>query len=255
MDRQRDSTISGFTNGTVSTDPEAGRPSNESNSNARGAKEATEKLSTHQFIYLFVLDGLGALVLSGGINFAIAYAMYTTQDLTKNPIRLFQLPNTLAGDAALTIILQCIITWLIEAVLVSRDLRKGGIRPIGFIPEPTNLLLRWFMMLDEKEVSESEKPGKRERVKLGTAELIRQAPRVFAIVLLSFVVCWPASVGILIAVGEKKGGDWFFEDKWAPQIFKGVLGGVLALLTTPLMAAYWLVREGWRLKRGGALLT
>ncbi|KAM0331301.1 hypothetical protein ACHAQA_002971 [Verticillium albo-atrum] len=255
MNRQRDSTISGVTSGTGSSDPEAGRASNESNGNTRGGKEATDKLSTHQFIYLFILDGLGALILSGGINFAIAYAMYTTQDLTKNPIRLFQLPNTLAGDAAVTIVLQCIITWLIEAILVNRDLRKGGIRPIGFVPEPTSVVLRWLMMLDEKEASDSEKPPKRERVRKGAASLLRQAPRVFVIIVISFILCWPASVGILTAMGERRGGDWFFEETWAPQIFKGVLGGVLALLTTPVMAGYWLVMEGWRLKRGGALLT
>ncbi|CRK08636.1 hypothetical protein HYQ45_018405 [Verticillium longisporum] len=256
MDRQRDSAISGYTNGTASTDPEADRPSNESTGNARGGKEATDKLSTHQFIYLFILDGLGALVLSGGINFAIAYAMYTTQNPTENPIRLFQLPNTLAGDGALTIILQCVITWLLEAVLVNRDLRKGGIRPIGFIAEPTSALLRWFLMLDnEKQSSDGEKPSKRGNVKRGAASLLQQAPRVLVIILVSFALCWPASVGILLAVGEKRGGDWFFEETWTPQIFKGVLGGVLALLTTPLMAGYWLVREGWRLKRGGALLT
>lgn len=287
MDRQRDSAISGYTNGTASTDPEAGRPSNESTGNARGGKEATDKLSTHQFIYLFILDGLGALVLSGGINFAIAYggsptscgsadggekrrernrkkkrkkltslAMYTTQNLTKNPIRLFQLPNTLAGDAALTIVLQCVITWLLEAVLVNRDLRKGGIRPIGFLAEPTSALPRWFLMLDSDEQgSEGEKPSKGGRVKRGAAELRQQGPRVLVIILASFALCWPASVGILLAVGEKRGGDWFFEATWTPQIFKGVMGGVLALLTTPLMAGYWLVREGWRLKRGGALLT
>ncbi|RNJ53109.1 hypothetical protein D7B24_002332 [Verticillium nonalfalfae] len=256
MDRQRDSTVSGYTNGTASTDSEAGRPSNESTGNARGGKEATDKLSAHQFIYLFLLDGLGALVLSGGINFAIAYAMYTTQNLTKNPIRLFQLRNTLAGDAALSIVLQCVITWLLEALLVNRDLRKGGIRPIGFVAEPTSASLRWLLMLDsEKPSSGGEKPSKRASVKRGAASLLQQAPRVFVIILASFALCWPASVGILLAVGEKRGGDWFFEATWTPQIFKGVLGGVLALLTTPLMAGYWLVREGWRLKRGGALLT
>ncbi|KAG7123431.1 hypothetical protein HYQ46_010682 [Verticillium longisporum] len=147
MDRQRDSAISGYTNGTASTDPEADRPSNESTGNARGGKEATDKLSTHQFIYLFILDGLGALVLSGGINFAIAYA-----------------------------------------VLVNRDLRKGGIRPIGFIAEPTSALLRWFLMLDnEKQSSDGEKPSKRGNVKRGAASLLQQAPRVLVIILIDTI--------------------------------------------------------------------
>jgi hypothetical protein len=33
----------------------------------------TERLTGYQFFYIFILDGLGAFMLSGGINFAIAY--------------------------------------------------------------------------------------------------------------------------------------------------------------------------------------
>lgn len=33
----------------------------------------SEKLTGHQAFYLFVMHGFGALVISGGINFAIAY--------------------------------------------------------------------------------------------------------------------------------------------------------------------------------------
>ena len=33
----------------------------------------TTKMTTHQFFYVFILDGIGAMVLSGAINFAIAY--------------------------------------------------------------------------------------------------------------------------------------------------------------------------------------
>jgi hypothetical protein len=33
----------------------------------------TERLTGYQFFYIFILDGLGAFALSGGINFAIAY--------------------------------------------------------------------------------------------------------------------------------------------------------------------------------------
>ncbi|KXH39046.1 hypothetical protein CNYM01_05525 [Colletotrichum nymphaeae SA-01] len=36
-------------------------------------KQPTESLSGHQIFYIFGLDGIGAAVLSGGINFAIAY--------------------------------------------------------------------------------------------------------------------------------------------------------------------------------------
>lgn len=35
----------------------------------------TDKLTAHQFFYIFIIDGIGAMILSGGINFAIAYGI------------------------------------------------------------------------------------------------------------------------------------------------------------------------------------
>ncbi|KAL2759322.1 hypothetical protein ACRALDRAFT_2084627, partial [Sodiomyces alcalophilus JCM 7366] len=212
----------------------------------------TTKLTGHQAFYLFVIHGLCAMAISAAINFAIAYAMYTTQDLSRNPIRLFQLPNTLAGDAAVTIIIQCIITWLIERAFVTHDLRKRSIMPIGFVAEPKRPFLRWFMLLDDNKTrNDADNNNERRWNKMSTTLtsaarfIATQAPRVIAFILVSFVLCWPISVGALTAVGKKSGGDWVFNDRWAPQVFKAVLGGVLALLTTPLMAAFWMVRDGW----------
>ncbi len=36
-------------------------------------KEPTTKFTAHQIFYIFILDGIGAMIVSGGINFAIAY--------------------------------------------------------------------------------------------------------------------------------------------------------------------------------------
>ncbi|ROT43785.1 hypothetical protein SODALDRAFT_348419 [Sodiomyces alkalinus F11] len=215
----------------------------------------TTKLTAHQAFYLFVVHGLCAMAISAIINFAIAYAMYTTQDLSRNPIRLFQLPNTLAGDAAVTIIIQCIITWLIERVFVRHDLHNGGVKPIGFVAEPKGRFPRWFMLLNEDNNNNThhDTGPRRNKVRTALANAARfvatQAPRAAAFILASFVLFWPVSVGVLTTIGRKSGGDWVFDDRWAPQIFKAVLGGALALLTTPLMAAFWMVRDGWLLSR------
>lgn len=203
----------------------------------------SERLTAYQIFYIFILDGIGAFVLSGAINFAIAYAMYTTQNLDKHPIRLFQLPNTLAGDAAVTIIVQCIITWLIELILVNRDIKSGHVQPIGFIPEPENRVLRWYMFLDRKK--ELNEPGS---VGHWAFFLFSQVLRAFIVAVISFCLLWGPCVGILTAVGTKRGGDWYFTAKWAPQIFKLLLGGILGLLTTPPFAVFWLVRAGWALR-------
>ena len=49
-------------------------------------RRPTDRLTAHQFFYLFILDGLGAMVLSGGINFALAYGT--------SPLPLFLPPSS-----------------------------------------------------------------------------------------------------------------------------------------------------------------
>ncbi|UNI18015.1 hypothetical protein JDV02_004316 [Purpureocillium takamizusanense] len=227
--------------------------------------EPTSRMTGHQWFYIFVLDGLGAMVLSGGVNFAIAYAMYTTQDTHERPIRLLGLPNTLAGDAAVTIIVQCIITWFVEWALVAHDLAHRSVHPIGWVTFPSSSssstsqrLLRWWLFLpvtggvgdEEQQQADASSPQSSvelvQRVRVNSlAAVFQQGLRGFLLAVPSFLVLWPISVGVLTTIGRKDGADWVFEDRWAPQVFKLVLGGVLGLLTTPLMAMFWLARAGW----------
>ncbi|CEI66076.1 hypothetical protein FVEN_g4513 [Fusarium venenatum] len=205
----------------------------------------------HQLFYVFGLDGVGAMLLSGGVNFALAYPMYTTQDTIKNPIRLFQLPNTLSGDAAVTIIIQCILTWFVEMGLVSYDLSKRSVQPVGFIPEPSQPWMRWLFFLPPSDPSDSENQS--EKVQPlndpNTASvfntIVQGALRGFIFAVAGFILLWPLSVGILTTLGERDGGDWRYDDHWTPQAFKAILGAVLSLLTTPLMALFWLIKAGW----------
>ncbi|KZL68596.1 yhl026c-like protein [Colletotrichum incanum] len=216
---------------------------------SRHEKQPTDRITGHQIFYIFGLDGVGAAILSGGINFALAYGMYSTQNVELHPIRLFQLPNTLAGDAVVTMLIQTVVTWFIELIMVEHDMKSGAIRPIGFIREPSHPLVRWLMLLDRKQTMHS---------KSRTVSLTEHAIRVVSIFVVSFLLLWPASIGILTTIGERTGNgdwDWYFQREWAPQAYKAVLGGLLSLLTTPAMASFWLVREGWRLRRGGAFLS
>lgn len=52
-------------------------------STQHGFKRPTERFTAYQLFYIFVLDGIGAMIVSGGINFAIAYG--------KPPLALFSL--------------------------------------------------------------------------------------------------------------------------------------------------------------------
>ncbi|KAI1211162.1 uncharacterized protein F4807DRAFT_27318 [Annulohypoxylon truncatum] len=208
-----------------------------------GFKEPTEKFTAHQIFYIFILDGIGAMILSGGINFAIAYAMYATQDIATRPIRLWLFPNTLAGDAAVTIIVQCLITWHIELFLVNRDLRKGGVHPIGFIPEPKNRLVRWFMFLDRPEQTHEVRS-----IVHWLGFLRSQILRSLIMAVVFFPIIWGPSIGFLVLSGRWQGDDWYYDRVWAPQVFKLIQGAVLGLLTTPPMVIFWLTRCGWALK-------
>lgn len=180
--------------------------------------------------------------------------MYTTQDTTKNPIRLFQLPNTFAGDAAVTIIVQCILTWFIEKAIVNFDLSHQGVQPIGFIERPRNPLLRWFCSASSSDFREKEDWEAQGGLRVNNAAsgiggklvaILQEVLRGFSLAVVGFILLWPASIGILTTVGQRDGWDYRYEDRWIPQIFKGLLGGLLGLLTSPLMATVWLVKAGW----------
>ncbi|KAH7129947.1 hypothetical protein B0J13DRAFT_678985 [Dactylonectria estremocensis] len=209
----------------------------------QGRLMPSEQMTRHQLFYVLMLDGVGGMLLSGGVNFALAYAMYTTQDTAKNPVRLFQLPNTLAGDAAVTIFVQCILTWFVEKGLVAYDLDRRSVQPMGFVPEPTLRWQRWFFFLPTsvEEKGEVVTPSR-------LASLLQQALRGLILAVFGFLLLWPAGVGVLTALGQKTGGDYTYADRWTPQVFKFVLGGLLGLFTTPLMAAFWLVKAGWEVK-------
>lgn len=175
--------------------------------------------------------------------------MYGTTD---KPITLFQFPNTLIGDATLTIILQCIITWMIELILVNQDLKHGRIQPVGSIEEPKNRMLRWYMFLD------------REKAKYEggcfahwLVFLVSQALRGFIVAVMSVAFLIGPIIGLMILVGTPYGGDWVYaggeltpsHGNYIPMIFKGILGATLALYTTPLFALFWMTRCGWALVR------
>ncbi|KAK0743268.1 hypothetical protein B0T18DRAFT_448026 [Schizothecium vesticola] len=194
-------------------------------------------------LYIFLVDGLGAALLSGAINFALAYAMYVTPPPTAAPIRLWQLPSTLAGDAAVTIIVQNLITWCLELALVNRDLARGAIAPLGFLPVPKGRLARWFFFMDRK--GDASRPG---GWRHWGAFWASQVVRAMVVSVGCFAVVWPVAVGVLMGVGRKEGGDYVFERRWAPQVFKLVLGAVLGGVTTPAFVVFWLARAGWAVK-------
>ncbi|KAK4459265.1 hypothetical protein QBC42DRAFT_10693 [Cladorrhinum samala] len=198
-------------------------------------QKATPAPNARQIAYLVLACSFLPLIISAAINFSIAYAMYRSYDR----ITLWAFPSCLAGDAAVTIVLTCLVTWFIEYCLVRRDVRTGGVPPLGWIRKPEEdkcgmggRFGRWFLFAD----------GLGE----GWGEwLLGQLMRIAVLVVGCLVVFWPVTVGVLIAIGKKDGRDWVYEGRWTPELFKLILGGVLGMCLTPLMAGVWLLRAGW----------
>ncbi|KAF4121429.1 Protein of unknown function (DUF2456) [Geosmithia morbida] len=237
---------------TAAQDDEDGRD------DGQGPLLPSKSWTAHQLFYVFGIDGIGAMILSGGVNFAIAYVMYTTQDTVKNPIRLFSFPNTLAGDAAVTVIIQCLLTWFVEWGLVAYDLSNRSVQPIGFLSEPRNRWVRWYFFLDGPSPlptsastpttagDDGEEPASTPGLPPFLSLVVNQAIRGFALCIPAFLLLWPISVAAMIPFGKPQPHhDYLYTDRWAPQVLKLALGGMLGLLTTPLMAMFWLVRAGW----------
>ena len=72
-------------------------------------------LTSKQWVYILVLKFLGAGILDAVINFGIACAMYRGANTR---ISVWQLQyNTIAGDSGLTVVIQVMLTWIIDGYL------------------------------------------------------------------------------------------------------------------------------------------
>lgn len=49
----------------------------------------TDRMTGYQFFYIFILDGIGAMILSGGIGFVIAYGMFVFFFTLSHPLSLY----------------------------------------------------------------------------------------------------------------------------------------------------------------------
>ncbi|WWC69336.1 uncharacterized protein I206_103274 [Kwoniella pini CBS 10737] len=118
-------------------------------------------LSNRQWFYLSVLQGVGAGIIDGGANFAVAYAMYHNQ----KDIKMWVLAkNTIAGDLGVTPIIQCLASMLITSTLVHTDLHHHAVAPLAFVwphvehlPDPREITDRFKRRSKKAESSANEK--------------------------------------------------------------------------------------------------
>ncbi|KAL1411071.1 hypothetical protein Q8F55_002018 [Vanrija albida] len=116
-----------------------------------------------QWFYLLFLQGFGAGIIDGGVNFAVAYAMYHNQ----SNVRMWVFSdNTIAGDLGVTCIIQCLASMLITSTLVHTDLHHKAIQPLPFVyphvehlPDPRVLFDRIFNRKQRKIPADEKKAG------------------------------------------------------------------------------------------------
>ncbi|KAG5987298.1 hypothetical protein E4U43_005148 [Claviceps pusilla] len=206
----------------------------------RNAIKRSAKFNKRHVVYLLCRDAIPGMVISAAINMAISYVMYVEAN-TQPAVYLFRLPKTLAGDAAVTILVHCVATWFLKFHLVHYDLQHGLVQPIEVVDDqPFTEDVCWLMFLS------TEKEATTEDVRMNSIKWVtRHAIRALAFALLFLLAFWPISLIPLIMVGDREGNDFMYHRMWTPQIFKTTLGGVLGFMTSPVLSMLWLMKYGW----------
>ncbi|KAI9091274.1 hypothetical protein DFS34DRAFT_635551 [Phlyctochytrium arcticum] len=254
------------------------QPSDSANTNSHAGPWKCQRgllraLTTRQTLYIVIMHSIGAGILDAAINFGIAVAMYRK---AVEPISLFALPKTIAGDTAITVLVQGILTWVIDAGLVYGDIRKGMVAPLpaynpglgtnttaqvkpggvgkGFqpseagegdlhfragIPLPSTGLLGWFFGGPSLDIFG---PGHKGADRF--QYIIQSLLRGLVLSLLVLPLAWGISVSLACALwpGLASGnpvGDWP-----APQIYKGVSTFFLGAITTPISTFVAMAKAG-----------
>jgi hypothetical protein len=120
--------------------------------------------------------------------------------------------NTLAGDAAVTIFVQTIITWLLDSAMVCNDVRTRayGVRPISMSPKAlNNKFLNWYISAEGMELLEPHITLKA-RLKCFVIGIIKA----FLLCILVFFIWWPITVAILVGVGHSIGAGQYQYNHW-----------------------------------------
>ena len=232
-------------------------------------------MTRYQLFYVFVLNSVGAAILSGAANFGVACAMYRT---ATKPIRIWPLQdNTIAGDMGVTVIIQQLVTMIITSSLCNHDVRHG----VPPLERPWPPLLHFpanptpngcFLGTDHPKVV-----ARYGRVPMGNAEgrgrfaqfclwfvramctgsernafllrgltfrqrferLLWTAAQGLWIAALTFWWYWPIGIAIVAPIWEHDD----LRGTWTPTFIKLVFGGLMGLLTNPLIVLLTLGAE------------
>ncbi|QLL30350.1 hypothetical protein HG536_0A01670 [Torulaspora globosa] len=212
------------------------------------------------FCYIFLAHGVVSGIISGGIEFAIAYGMYYH---SSKPVYLWGFPNTLSGDCALTVFIQVGVTWVCEELIVGWDCFQSKTPLLPFeieLPDEASHGLFWRLFEVKHGIAKDEL-SLRSYVR---KQFIRYPSRsrcfnLFSWLLHKFVISmiaaamiwfwvWPVTMGVMAGVGTRVGSHEYKFHGWAPQIMKLIFGFVIGLMCTPLAIIVILLRDKWFLE-------
>jgi hypothetical protein len=89
-------------------------------------KPATEAFTIRQFLYAFLLQGIGAAAVCFGINYGVAVLVFKGQP----PPVLFEFPIPLAGNFGVIIAVEVLLNYVISGSLQTLDVLKGIAPPL-----------------------------------------------------------------------------------------------------------------------------
>ena len=228
------------------------------------------RLKPLHLFYVFVMNGLGCMILAAAANFGVACAMYRT---TSMPITMWVLAkNTIAGDMGVTVLIQQAVTFIITSQLCHHDVRHGiptltkpwppmlhfpanaspngswlgtkmpsTVREEGFGPlymgngEGRSRFAQFVLWFLRTLCTGSERNAFllrgltfRQRVE----RLVFTGLQGLWLAVLCFWWYWPIAIAITAPLYD--GRD--MQGTWIPPIIKLIFGGVLGLLTNPIIA-------------------
>ncbi|GJJ77812.1 hypothetical protein EMPS_10171 [Entomortierella parvispora] len=226
---------------------------------SRAGTAASDSLTPRHVAYLGLMHMLGAMVLDGVINFGLTTLMYKG---TKSPVMLWSLPNTLAGDAFMTIVIQTTLTWFLDRLAVAADLKKGLVTPLR-MPRDAHPWIEWFVGLEQGRrvdytvggMGMSQNKSRKEQFIKGFKF---HGQRIGVIIVATLIVFWPITILILMVMRSQGigkddgplGGDF---NVWPfPQIFKGIYGFATGIIT-PFVSYIALIYQGESMIRVSSL--
>lgn len=213
--------------------------------------------------YIFILQGLGSAIVSGGIEFAIAYGMYWKQ---RRPITLWAFPHTLSGDCALSLFIQVGITWFMEETFIGWDCFKNKTPLVPFelpLPDKVKHKYIWKYLEIEYGIPRDEDMKKNTRRNYMRKQWIqypnrsiffnlfqwslRKFIRAMIAAALIWAIEWPVTMGIMAGIGTRVGSHDYKYHGWTPQIMKMIYAFVLGIISTPAAIIVIMIRDKWYL--------